>query len=1087
MKKCWLLLMVLLVGFNMFSQSIEPELPILSPQSPTTNELGKYGEIQVNESTGKISPSIPLFEYYAGKINLPIALQYNGNGVRVNQDPTWVGINWNLNPGGVITRVVKDRVDELTTRVNRKYFSEEDLDNLQGVKKILPNTNVLDPNTVWFKTISSFSDGAVDTEADIFNYNFLGYSGSFYLDIDNKVHLIKYDKELSITFNFIGGNKSQIHIKTPEGDSYFFGVDASESSRTWLNIGSGSTANIDPAQNAFYLYQISYLNGGSINFTYESFKTTCDVTKIGIQESITKSATSSCTKTTRTLYSDVERLVKLKKISSSFNDQYVEFDISSYGECSRMHKLNNVFLKSSTGQTLKKVKLNYLTINKEVNPLENKFYLDKVEFFNKNNVFEYDYELTYNSPELLPSKDSFSQDELGFYNGIANITLLPKTSNAMLNKSCYNLANREAHLQYSQYGSLSKIKYPTGGYSTFEYELPYKGKETVYVDNFVSAYYRDPARNNSSSNYVFNSSTQLNTYSSTYYPDGDGPLVIASSTPITISLNITAMGSFTHHNNVLVSVIRVPGGQVVWTNAPGGNNGPIGYPLVTTDNVIKEYRSDYSCNLSAGSYIFKVFVNLHSSVSTSNYVVANVQLKLPDPSPRTVFHSGLRIKRIKSADNNSNIQTTRYYYNSLNKRDLESYQFFPNYISVTLGHNKGDKITDPLVNFYNLSANSVKSSFNMDQQVYDYVTLSYGGDNFENGGKQMSFHKQSDYPPRDYITSPVYQYNASDYSFSNYVDAASNDSYQNSTLREEIYYNANLDPVKKLKYNYSGSLAASANNIKLYKFVPESNYSLDHTIYLLYKTGSYKYRLISTDETDYFDDGIKEVATNTTKSYNPDKVSLPSSIEIKNSLNEIKRTNIYYASDIALIRNLSSDDILNINLLQTKHNVSEIIKTENLLNGSILKTNQVFFKNWRGLILPSTIKDSKALGVLEERVVFHDYNFYGKPTIVSLKDGPKTGYSYNSKQQVVLKIENYDSSFIIDDQLIISDPCYYQTLYPLSMVTKYNYDAITNNLKSIVDPRCNTTYYDYDEFNRLKLVKDNAGNILSENEYKYKQ
>lgn len=49
--------------------------------------MGKYGEIQVNESTGVISHSIPLFDYDAGKMNIPIVLSYSGNGVKVNQDP----------------------------------------------------------------------------------------------------------------------------------------------------------------------------------------------------------------------------------------------------------------------------------------------------------------------------------------------------------------------------------------------------------------------------------------------------------------------------------------------------------------------------------------------------------------------------------------------------------------------------------------------------------------------------------------------------------------------------------------------------------------------------------------------------------------------------------------------------------------------------------------------------------------------------------------------------------------------------------------------------------------------------------------
>ncbi len=38
----------------------------------------------------------------------------------------------------------------------------------------------------------------------------------------------------------------------------------------------------------------------------------------------------------------------------------------------------------------------------------------------------------------------------------------------------------------------------------------------------------------------------------------------------------------------------------------------------------------------------------------------------------------------------------------------------------------------------------------------------------------------------------------------------------------------------------------------------------------------------------------------------------------------------------------------------------------------------------------------------------------------------------------------------------------------------------------MTDPRGNVIYYEYDDFNRLKLVKDKNGHIVSENQYHYK-
>ena len=56
---------------------------------------------------------------------------------------------------------------------------------------------------------------------------------------------------------------------------------------------------------------------------------------------------------------------------------------------------------------------------------------------------------------------------------------------------------------------------------------------------------------------------------------------------------------------------------------------------------------------------------------------------------------------------------------------------------------------------------------------------------------------------------------------------------------------------------------------------------------------------------------------------------------------------------------------------------------------------------------------------------------------------------------------------------------------PNAMVTTYTYDPLVG-ITSTTDPRGYTTYYDYDNANRLKHVKDAQGNVLSENTYYYK-
>lgn len=1108
------ILLFVLISISGYAQDISTELPILSPQSPTTNDLGKYGEVQVNESTGIISPSIPLFEYYAGAMSLPIVLNYSGNGVRVNQDPTWAGVNWNINPGGVITRVVKDKPDELTDLTNRIYYSEQELENLEGARAVHSNGLDLDKSTDWYKALNHLSFQNTDSELDIFNYNFLGYSGSFYLDVDNNVHLIKYDKELSINLLEISNGDNIFIIKTPDGNTYFFGgQNASESSRTWVNNGAGSTANIPYTQNAFYLYEISFLTGGSINFQYENFDTTSDAYKIGIQESASYSFMNvNCNKTAKTLHSDVKKFVRLKKITSTFNSQFIEFESNFYGTSNRMTKLNNIYLKNGN-EILKKIHLDFLVINNETLVEERKFFLNKVEFFGKNNVFEYDYELEYTSPQFFPSKNSFAQDHMGYYNGQnSNTTLLPKTTNFLINSNCFfGLANRDADFNSSLIGALKQIKYPTGGYSEFEYELPYKGQEYIFSDVFLTAYYRDENRDFESS--VHNCITNINYYSQgLYFPSGDGSLIVDNQVTINTIINVQINGFYSHPVKAKLIAINQNNQEISTSFTINEGN---------YDNSI--LSENFNLVLPQGSYIFNFVLEIHnadshscnnSTSNTLNSVIAIAQFGLPT-GIKQVYHPGLRIKRVTTFGSNGTSNIVRYYYNKLANFSQESFVYEPKYIfkSWILNLESAFGIFNEL---YHLSTNSVNNVFNNDMGnfIYEYVTTSYGGDNFENGGKESRFLKFGNTPPTLYKThplmnsyfelftygsttgtggSPITYANNFELDYTTIVDISTNDSYQNSVLESENYFNKNFKILRSNKFNYVGEVDTIGYNIKVTNLlnIPSTGTSRNITYYsyFLYQTKSYKYRLMSTETKEYVGANLTdEISSVVTHTYTADKVSLPSKIEVINSSGETNKTKVYYPSDALSISNLSSTDMGLLNTLQTgKHNVAEVVKIENYKNNVLLQTKQKSYQNWLGNILPKTISSSKGTNTTEERIEFFNYDFYGKPLLVSQKEGTKTAYEYNAKGQVILKIENISTIDDIGDGAeVLNDPCYYHNLYPNSMVTKYDYDPITNNIIRIIDPKCDYYTYHYDDFNRLQYVKDKNGNILSENKYNYK-
>jgi len=71
-----------------------------------------------NLVTGRADVNVPVYHLKDGMVDIPITLDYNTSGVKVNDHPGWVGSNWNLNAGGMITRVVKGKADEKKLLIN---------------------------------------------------------------------------------------------------------------------------------------------------------------------------------------------------------------------------------------------------------------------------------------------------------------------------------------------------------------------------------------------------------------------------------------------------------------------------------------------------------------------------------------------------------------------------------------------------------------------------------------------------------------------------------------------------------------------------------------------------------------------------------------------------------------------------------------------------------------------------------------------------------------------------------------------------------------------------------------------------------
>jgi hypothetical protein len=84
----------------------------LSPKTPSASSLGAFGNTKVNYYTGFPEIALDLMTLQGRDLSLPVTLNYDASGIRVDELSGMTGIKWNLNAGGYIERSLKNLPDE---------------------------------------------------------------------------------------------------------------------------------------------------------------------------------------------------------------------------------------------------------------------------------------------------------------------------------------------------------------------------------------------------------------------------------------------------------------------------------------------------------------------------------------------------------------------------------------------------------------------------------------------------------------------------------------------------------------------------------------------------------------------------------------------------------------------------------------------------------------------------------------------------------------------------------------------------------------------------------------------------------------
>ena len=516
-----ILVFVTLLNLVSFSQT--------NPLSPNAASLGMYADVPVNPYTGLPSISIPLLTVSSRDVSIPISLDYHASGIKGTQEASWVGLGWALQAGGVITRTVRDE-DDLD---DGGYPDDEIVPQWDENNNLIPDpANVSYLQDVCFGSRDSEPDLFYFTLPGHTGKFTLGKRASvndpypIHLNLQEKV-AISYDR-ISESWTITTANGYQYEYSTKEYTRTLVGSGTTESAAD-ANLGFQDLFTEQPIVTAWYLDKITSPTSGTITLEYEQidhqtqsiiYRSQTEQRLMRVRGWAPKGVAfgANCAGLLNNYSSSRSYIedVYLKRIK--FANGELEFQTSDRADMEATEnanqnpqKLQQIVLKDVTGKVKRKFVFSYDYFNSGQNPLKSRLKLVNLVEYN-GDMAKAPYQFAYDETNPLPDKDSKAVDHWGYYNGqssntttIAALTLnrIPPPSfedidlvqydiygwDDNCSQTCTDYAScnncwddpyttqsypgsiRTANLTAAQLGTLSGITYPTGGVTSFTYEL----------------------------------------------------------------------------------------------------------------------------------------------------------------------------------------------------------------------------------------------------------------------------------------------------------------------------------------------------------------------------------------------------------------------------------------------------------------------------------------------------------------------------------------------------------------------------------------------------------------------------------------
>ena len=1120
--------------FNFLTNSYGQKSTNSIPPAPNASSLGKFGEIPVSNYTGVPNINIPLWKIQLNGFEMPISLNYHASGIKTTEYAPSVGLGWALNAGGVITRSINGLADDCQWG----FLNPTNVKNIKFNYDDASSTSTDD-----YSTIKRYSIGDWDSQPDNFYFNFNGRSGKFVFNQNKEIFVIPNQK-IKVTAQYQGLAISQFTIMTEDGTEYIFAQSENTFSYSVVSTGYGNpgTPGNEPCNpyeqsSSWYLSKVNTINNETVDFKYNlgdsgnqeppytvktnflsdftTYKATFSAQSCPDKFYLQKATQSS------NLYTQTQskRLTQIYYKGNLIRFNYNNVRADLIGD----KTLDQIKISNEAGNIIKDFRLDYeykdgnnspigiTTVTPTPNNADNLrlFLLSITEKDKVANSSLPPYKFSY-FPNITERKSNtlLGADYWGYYNGGDKDILIDKNS----------------FLTYATTGTLNQIDYPTGGHTSFEYE-------------------KNECQPTSLWNLGILNETQ-NILSLSSYPAGVD--MCASQNPcrkekyFTISNN-NASGSdvkidiFLQCQNPMqcsanFCIINTQNNQQIFCS---NSTNSLPYPSPTYVPPGPGQSNTYSLTnwqkifLANGNYMIR-YSNSDNQYSPTVNNQNNITLTWrTTDGTNNAQAGGLRVKKITDYFGQTQVvKVKNYNYKTLDGGGSPT-NISTGFILVSPlheDHNLGEdyefyckpedalgcKVTTHSYQYlvhHNLTP-FVLSATNNSFVGYSQVIETEGSQGINNGRKILKYTSSFEFP----LTNPPFPYYVSD----NF------DMYRGLLKEETIFKPKSYGyvPVKKNEYsytNFAGDIIIANSGIQnppyitglkvgiTYSFnkMGTDVCSLNSPIWRFQKAfiGLNKgYSLLTSVTTTNYDQELGNELKVTKNNFyeNSSNLLLTRSEEV-DSKNNLIRYNYTHPHDYLGVS--IYNQMVNRNMIDQK--VDETV-TNVTLNKPIstLKYNYGTYSSGSSttpLILFSNVQKSKGVASLETESTINQYDIKGNVLQTTDKNGIVNSYiwGYNYSYPVA-KIINGSYDYIVTGSginlTLINSPTTSDAnmrlelnkirQYTSSFVATYTYLPLVG-MTSETDLAGHTKYYEYDNYNRLSLIRDQDNNILKKICYNY--